>query len=342
MMRENIFLEDIEIPEIVQEKADIAFSAVKMEGMCRENMKKENQTIKRKEKRMGSVAAAAACVAVVVTAGFFAGSGRSQNEHADIAGNDYEKDDEIAAATQGEEQSNLFDMFDKMFTLKVKAAEAQNEDVQEIALEQGHPVPLTSGDSTESWVLGGDADKGVVDYCFSMPLTCEGDNIESVTYSINNGAFQILQPENGESIIIRGQLYDGELNTGSIGGNYSDLEGDDQPWLYETVLYKSFTLDYDKQTDESTWINVCNVRLLDAQTYNLIWGDGKSIQDMNTGLQKMLDNTIITCTVNYADSTSESVGIKVDSCLIPNVPAEGEEWKPGASSETTCFTFELQ
>ncbi len=229
MMRENIFLEDIEIPEIVQEKADIAFSAVKMEGMCRENMKKENQTIKRKEKRMGSVAAAAACVAVVVTAGFFAGSGRSQNEHADIAGNDYEKDDEIAAATQGEEQSNLFDMFDKMFTLKVKAAEAQNEDVQEIALEQGHPVPLISGDSTESWVLGGDADKGVVDYCFSMPLTCEGDNIESVTYSINNGAFQILQPENGESIIIRGQLYDGELNTGSIGGNYSDLEGDDQP-----------------------------------------------------------------------------------------------------------------
>lgn len=73
MMRENIFLEDIEIPEIVQEKADIAFSAVKMEGMCRENMKKENQTIKRKEKRMGSVAAAAACVAVVVTAGFLQG-----------------------------------------------------------------------------------------------------------------------------------------------------------------------------------------------------------------------------------------------------------------------------
>lgn len=29
MMRENIFLEDIEIPEIVQEKADIAFSPSK-------------------------------------------------------------------------------------------------------------------------------------------------------------------------------------------------------------------------------------------------------------------------------------------------------------------------
>lgn len=71
MMRENIFLEDIEIPEIVQEKADIAFSAVKMEGMCRENMKKENWIIKRK--RMGGVAAVAACAAVVVTAGFFAG-----------------------------------------------------------------------------------------------------------------------------------------------------------------------------------------------------------------------------------------------------------------------------
>lgn len=214
--------------------------------------------------------------------------------------------------------------------------------MQEIELEQGHPVPLISGDSTESCVLGGDDNKGVVDYCFSMPLTCEGDNIESVTYSINNGAFQIVQPENGESIVIGGQLYDGELNTGSIGGNYSDLEGDEQPWLYETVLYKSFTLDYDKQTDESTWINVCNVRLLDAQTYNWIWGDGKSIQDMNTGLQKMLDNTIITCTVNYEDGTSESVGIKVDSRLIPNVPAEGEVWKPGTSSETTCFTFELQ
>lgn len=135
MMRENIFLEDIEIPEIVQEKADIAFSAVKMEGMCRENMKKENWIIKRK--RMGGVAAVAACAAVVVTAGFFAGSGRSQNEHADIAGNDYEKDDEIAATTQGEEQSNLFDMFDKMFTLKVKVLKHRTKMCRKLSLNKG-------------------------------------------------------------------------------------------------------------------------------------------------------------------------------------------------------------
>lgn len=342
MTRENIFLEDIEIPEIVQEKADIAFSAIKTEGTCRENMKKENQTTVKKGKLAGGVAAAA-CAAVVVTAGFFAGmSGHLQNGHREIAGNNSAKDNEIAAVEDGEEQSNLFDMFDKMFTLKVKAAEAQNEDVKEIALEQGRPVPLISGNSTESWVLGGDEDTGVVDYCFNMPLTCEGDNIESVTYSINNGAFQIVQLENKESIVTGGQPYDGELNTGSIGGDVSDLEEDDQPWPYEIVLYKSFTLDYDRQTDESTWINICNSRFLDTETYHLIWGDGKSIQDMNTGLQKMLDNTIITCTINYADSTSESVSIKVDSCLIPNVPVDGEEWKPGASSETTCFTFELQ
>ena len=43
MSRKNVFLYDIDVPEIVQEKAEIAFSMIQAEG---ENIMKEQKTDK--------------------------------------------------------------------------------------------------------------------------------------------------------------------------------------------------------------------------------------------------------------------------------------------------------
>lgn len=257
-------------------------------------------------------------------------------------------DDVEEQETAEKKETGAPSAFDKMFTLYVKAAETdgkqsgegRKQDGQSTQLSVGKSVPLLNSDKADSWVLGGDDVNGsVVDYCISMPFTCEEDHIEKITYSINNGAFQIVQPED-ESIIVDGQLYEGELDTGSIGGDYDEENGGLPSRPFETVLYRSFTLDYNRQADEDTWINICNNRSVSKEVFDEIWGEGKSLEDMNHGIQQMLDNTVITCTVQYADHTSRAVTIKVGSKIMSCAEA-GEESKY-EGEESVYVTFELQ
>ena len=202
-------------------------------------------------------------------------------------------------------------------------------------------------DKSGSWVLGADEQSGILDYCIGMPdLLCEGEQIESVTYSINHGAFQIVQPEQEESIVIDGQLYEGGLNTGSIGGDYDEERGGEPSRPFEVVLYQSFTLDYARQSDEFTWINFCNVRQESGDIIPLFWGEEISAETYQSGMQKMLDDTVITCTVHYADHTSQSADIKVGAQIMTRREA-GDVQEEGMDpeyleEETVAVTFEMQ
>ena len=80
MSRKNVFLYDIDVPEIVQEKAEIAFSMIQAEG---ENIMKEQKTDKNlkrqknrpagkgaaKKLRTGILTAAACAAAVIAVVG---------------------------------------------------------------------------------------------------------------------------------------------------------------------------------------------------------------------------------------------------------------------------------
>lgn len=333
MMRDNIFLEDVQVPEIVQRKADNAFLAIQ-EGrsfIMNDMVKKEQN--ERKTGRYGfagRIALAAACMAVVVAAGAVTGPLKNILGHSETG-----SEDALLTAV---------DEIDKLFTLQVKAADS--EDGKTIPLAEGNPIPVTMKDNkTGSWMFGADDVEGsVVNYCINIPqIVCEGGQIDSITYSINNGAFQIVQPENGESLITDGQLYEGELNTGSIGGDYNEEREGLPSEPFETLFYQSFTLDYDRQSDEHTWINICNERPDSKEIVQLIWNEEGSEEKYSSGVQKMLDNTVITCTVNYQDGTSQSVDIKVDSHIMTRREA-GQPLDEGIDPEEkmTVITFELQ
>lgn len=355
MAKKNIFLYDVDIPEAVQDKAEEAFLRILAE---RESAMEKNSDKKRKQNRRLTkiLAAAAACAVIVLTANVFTGSlgrgdvGEQETAEKNLSDSGAETDMSAGGSDMAEQETDTGapSALDKMFTLYVKAAEADGKqsgeertgDGQPTQLSVGKSVPLLSSDKANSWVLGGDDVNGnVVDYCISMPFTCVGDHIEKITYSINNGAFQIVQPENA-SIIIDGQLYEGELNTGSIGGDYDEENGGLPSKPFETVLYRSVTLDYNRQTDEDTWINICNNRPVNKEVFDALWGEGKSLEDMNNGIQQMLDNTVITCTVQYSDQTSQTVTIKVGSKVMSCSEA-GEEPKY-EGEESVYFTFELQ
>ncbi|MCH5250594.1 MAG: hypothetical protein J1E98_11705 [Lachnospiraceae bacterium] len=291
MFRFNILLQDVDVPEVVQKKADIAFSTIRTE---------ENNTMKKVHYK--AYAAAAACAALVIFTGISTGFWNRLDSNSQ------------------EDENESISTIENMFTLKVMAAE----------LEEGEPVVLNVGGNDNSSVLGA-TDNGEISYCINAPFTCEGENIETVTYSVNNGAFQIVQPTN-ESIIVDGQLYNYEMNTGQIGGYYSEENNGLPSRSYKTFFYKSFTLDYDTQSDDYTWINICNALPYDSETFNLIWGDESSAQDTSNGINNLLDNTVITCTVNYLDGTKQSADILVGSQII-NDPELGETW---------CISYELK
>lgn len=180
---------------------------------------------------------------------------------------------------------------------------------------------------------------GGLDYCINLPLSCKGNNIAKVTYSINQGAFQIVQPKD-ESILIDSQPYSGELNTGQIGGDYNEETGEGSR-DYETVFYQAFTLDYQKQSDPYTWINICNELSGKTELCELIWGEGNSLEEINQGMQGMLDHTVITCTVQYQDGTTQSADILVNSRIMTCEEA-GAEAKEDPNREEIFITFELQ
>lgn len=144
MGRKNVFLYDIDVPEIVQEKAEDAFSMIRAEG---ENRMKEQRTDKKNSKKMhkknytvGIILGAAACAAVIIMTGRFVWNRDAV---------------EIAEAEPEEGGNDLLSAIDNMFTLQVRAAE----------LEEGQPVPLVdnapssdndsqiSGNQASSWVL---------------------------------------------------------------------------------------------------------------------------------------------------------------------------------------------
>lgn len=328
MMKHNIFSEDVTVPEIVKEKAESAFFAIQTERMDRTGhgiQKKRKGNRKRVGKTAWICVAAAACMALVIVTEFWTG-------HT----NEVREGDTIRTALH---------QIDKMFTLQVKAEEA--EDL--LLLTEGEPVPVTIRDSKAgSWVFGAnDLEGGILNYCINIPpIICEGSQIESITYSVNNGVFQIVQPENEESIIVDGQRADDAFHIGSIGGDY-DEERDGMPSRpFETVYYQSITLDYDRQSGEYTWINLCKERDQSEEIIQLLWGEDVTIEAYNRGIQKMLDSTILTCTVNYTDHTSQSVDIKVDSHVMTRREA-GEPLDPGMDprdldEKTAVITFELQ
>ncbi len=369
MAEKNIFLCDVELPQIVQEKADEAFSTIIEEGKETMTAKRDLNSKKKisEEKRgegiynsrkviavMAGLAAMAACAILMVKADILT---REESRP------DQEQQASLETETTQNGETNIFSTLDKMFTLRVKAAEGSaqgqqgqrdegTQDIQTggeyVALEVGRQIPLVTGNRSQNYVLGGDDETGQVDYCINIPLTCEGENIEKITYSIHKGAFQIVQAE-GASIILDGEIYEDDerinhMNCGSIGGEYSEETGLPEVPV-ETKFYKSFTVDYEKQSDDHTWINVVDNVPDSREAFNLIWGqEADELEAFNSGLQKLLDNTVITCTVWYSDNTSQSVDIKVSSRIMTYREAgEPEAAKSENPDEKNVYiTFELQ
>lgn len=326
---EKAFFQDIDVPEIVQLKADLAFSRIRTEQDGRETAMKKEKPMKRKT-FIKLMAGAAACLAVAASA--TKGSFRNQT-----AGR---KADMPADCRKEAADSTVLSAMDNMFTMHVAAAELTKD--HPVAIQASGNDAAIDGKLSDSWVLSGDEDDGSISYCIGLPLSCTGNNIEKITYSINNGAFHVVQPKDG-GIIADGQLFGRELRTGSIGGDFNVENGGKPSRDYETVLYRSFTLDYQKQSDPYTWISICNEVLDSQEAFGLIFGNGEYDAEKSCkGLQMVLGDTAITCTVQYTDGTEQSSDILVSAKVMTYAEAGRESGSGNQDDRSEFITFELQ
>ena len=287
----NIFKEDIEVPEIVQLKAEEAFMQIKKKGLDNYTMKDKHKNF---SKLITSSAALCACTVLFATLGHFKPFTSATEQRAET---------NILHFT---EKNDITQSLTNMFTLQVYAADAPEASENGfVTLQPGKGFVFTENNLGS--VLCGN-EEGNISYCIGTRFLCEGKNIESITYSIENAAFQIVEPKDS-SIIIDYKEYNEPLNTGTIGefGN----------GLSVRRHYKSYTVDYKEQFNDRTWINICNETNLPWET---LFAESNTLEDIVNAKNEMMKDVVITCTVHYTDGTSDSGTLTIGGAIV--IPEE--------------------
>lgn len=193
------------------------------------------------------------------------------------------------------------------FTIKVQAAELTGDNLL--------PISVTKGTS-DGYVLGSSEDaEGTIYYCINLPLSCEGENIKNVTYSINKGCFQIVEPADTPYVVDYIEHTGDDTNFGQCGG-FDDEELNPSQWREEKVMYlDSFTVDYDKQTGDEFWTNIGNVVPNMQEAYDLIWNDDSADNDAKAH-NMLLSDVEITVTVTFEDGAQSSKVLGLESKVV--------------------------
>lgn len=200
------------------------------------------------------------------------------------------------------------------FILTANAAEITSDNSVSVALDDG----------AMNFSGGGDEGATHIAYNTIFPLKCEGANIDTVTYSISNSAFQIAYLDN--SPVVEGTELESTLNVGS-----HSPKGHDGQVTY-IKQYSSFTLDYDNQESDNFSIDIIGTADLSENDFNVIFGDSYDVEAEVEVTDKLLENTVIDITVKFTDGTTqnEKVSIKCEAQPYVDGPKSGV---------AACITF---
>lgn len=315
----EILNSDIQVPEIVQKKADVAFSQIQSERET--NMSKKNLKVTK------LFAAMAACASIIIVASITNNYLNRPQE---------EKETTVAEHTTTEKEN--------MFTMKVMAAQA------EVTAQK--PVAIAQNDRF-GYAISGDSDMNTASYKIDMPLYCEGENIESVTYSINKGYFEISEniTDDFQSAVESGKPLDENSN-----GYLNPIFDDNGEIVMQQEIndFVEYTVSYENQQKEGVWVTFCNDEIPFSDFDSIVEQKKKTQEKVAAAYQKLVDGVVITCTANYKDGTKKGVKINVGAAALTyeeigmnvdgmTLQIEGEdkvELQP--TDKRAVFTFELQ
>lgn len=196
---------------------------------------------------------------------------------------------------------------------------------QAAELTRDNPVYIKEAVSDTFGFRYGD-NEGKAGFIMEMPLSVKGDKIKSVTYSIKNGFFEVVDKEKGDSTIIDSSAYEGapssfvtveETEEGKSVTIYAAGEAteEDREARANQKALSSYTVAYDKQISDNTVINICGDSVLTEKEMKALYGsaDPQETADM---YNKMFGDTVITCTVTFADGTTQEQKIGIGGAVL--------------------------
>ena len=209
-------------------------------------------------------------------------------------------------STTNSVEDTVLEEINNTFTIK---AYAQN-------LTSSTPIHIAENE-INGGVLSGYETKGTVGYCYNLPLICEGEAIQTITYSINKGCFQIIEPiDNSYLVDYKEHTTVEDINFGSCGGNSVEVSPDGSVDAKEQILYlDSFTVDYNRQSGEDFFINIGNVIPNMQEAIELIWNSDYSAENTAKALNMLFSGVEITITVTFEDGTQSSKVIGLESTV---------------------------
>ena len=208
------------------------------------------------------------------------------------------------------------------FVMKVKAAEVKE-------LKKGEPqAAIYSGGTTgEAW-SGSDQNKEI-GYMIDLPLICEGEDMDTITYSVNKGCFRVLQPKN-KPYVIKGEEC-GEPKQVSSGVDIEIVpEGADH---MEAKYYKSFTISAKDQDRKDVEVAICDEKKLSKELYKRLWDNNtagmtdEEIMAEAAVKNEVLDSPQVTCKITYQGNS----GQKTETAKVA-VHLEAMTYKEAAGS----------
>ena len=196
---------------------------------------------------------------------------------------------------------------------------------QAAELTRDNPVYIKEAVSDTFGFRYGD-NEGKAGFIMEMPLSVKGDKIKSVTYSIKNGFFEVVDKEKGDSTIVDSSAYEGapssfvtveETEEGKSVTIYAAGEAteEDREARANQKALSSYTVAYDKQISDNTVINICGDSVLTEKEMKALYGsaDPQETADM---YNKMFGDTVITCTVTFADGTTQEQKIGIGGAVL--------------------------
>ena len=273
------------------------------------------------------VGAAAACLAILIAA-------NAALQHYDRKNIQGEQTSDVVKTTGAVIQEKIADQVKNAFSIKVSAAELSKEKAVPLISEEkdiqdaGEASVVDVDKIASGHALSGDGK--TVDYSINVPISCEGNNIEKITYKINKGTFQLVGAK-GESPVLSGKKKTGNLNF-----PINASEDHDQIWYYE-----EFTIAYDKQPGKIYDLNICGRGKDNGNIFQQ-----HSLKTLKKGEDDLFGDTLITCTVQFKDGTEQTANIKVGTEILKDCEVYPDEEKFKRSDmenhKSVFITYQLQ
>ena len=276
MKNKNIFEKNAKIPDVVQQKANAAFTAIytREDEAVEKPQKKHRPTRATVIKIASTVVVAAITVAVLcVTLAYFAGKGP-----------------ELPDAS-GTGSISSYNSIIEPFTIRVCAAE--------LAPDTSLPISLDVG--KQAFGYGVDWD-GNANYQINFPISVEGENISTVNFKVKNAAFEVVSID-CPSIVKSGSTV--KLN--DFRSTYVDGYDMSGHPIGKTIVgyYDQFSADYSTLQTSKYLFNVCNTMTDRMDIYCLITHE-EDFLSRSYIFTYLVKDVEVTVEVTFADGTTAS------------------------------------